>query len=235
MGDARLRMAIPWETRDNLTDKPWENKGGGPEYFYHLMVVDAFSSDAIPRHLITKEAMEMYFRHLVQGHWVDVPEDQRDAKNPESNKVWAPGGVLCVHTSNRHLRLVPVVADTANVVAWDDQYDRDSDGKPKKRTGLAATRGHDIAPGAQYLKTKEAYKNDIGHFTSEWVIVARDQKDLKHLFVPSRYNEWCKAAQDEHPRQRIADEPYWTPLEATGRYIWTDDHSNLMAVFQWHW
>ena len=46
----------------------------------------AFSSDAIPVHLLTKEAMELYFRHL------------------------KPDGILAVHISNRYLDLQPVLA-----------------------------------------------------------------------------------------------------------------------------
>jgi hypothetical protein len=235
MGDARLRMAMPWIPKDSQDKKPWEisfDERGGPENFYHLMVVDAFSSDAIPRHLITKEAMEMYFKHLVQGHWVDVDPSAPRISGVEykDNKMWVPGGVLCVHTSNRHLRLVPVVTDTAAVAEWEDIYDRDADGKPKKITGLVANRGHDTAPGLQYLDKKE----DIGHYTSEWVIVARDLKDIKHLQAPKKYNEWMKEA---HARKAGVPEyeEYWTPQTPTRRYIWTDDHTNLMAVFRWPW
>ncbi len=52
---------------------------------YDLLAIDAFSSDAIPVHLLTREAFALYFRHL------------------------APGGVLAVHVSNRYLDLRPVV------------------------------------------------------------------------------------------------------------------------------
>ena len=52
---------------------------------FDVLVLDAFSSDSIPVHLLTLEAMETYRRHL------------------------APDGVLCVHVSNRHLNLKPVV------------------------------------------------------------------------------------------------------------------------------
>ena len=71
MGDARLTLAHE------------------PDGQFDLLVIDAFSSDAIPVHLLTYEAIEMYFRKL------------------------APGGLLMVHLSNRHLRLGPVVAGTA--------------------------------------------------------------------------------------------------------------------------
>jgi hypothetical protein len=236
MGDARLRMALPWVPQNmegkDAKDIPFEARGG-PEYFYHLMVVDAFSSDAIPRHLLTKESMEMYFRHLVQGRWVSVdPDAVRDPRFIyEGNKMWVPGGLLCVHTSNRHLRLVPVVTDTASVVEWDDLYDRDEKGQPKKKTGLVARRGHDSAPGIMYLGIKE----DIGHSSSEWVIVARDANDLKQLEPPKKYDEWMRQAHEKRPREVPEHEEYWTWQTPTRRYIWTDDHSNLMAVFRWPW
>src|SRR5262249_29972076 len=95
MGDARLRMAQPWVPRGMEGKQPWEvpfDLRGGPDSFYHLIVVDAFSSDAIPVHLLTKEAVELYMSKL------------------------RPDGVLCIHVSNRHLDLVPVVADIAAAI-----------------------------------------------------------------------------------------------------------------------
>lgn len=52
---------------------------------FDLLVVDAFSGDSIPVHLLTREAFEVYFRHL------------------------APGGAIAVHVTNKHLELSPVV------------------------------------------------------------------------------------------------------------------------------
>src|SRR5262249_3508227 len=57
---------------------------------YKLIVVDAFSSDAIPVHLMTREAI-------------------RDVYLPKL----AEGGIIAFHISNRHLRLEPVVANLA--------------------------------------------------------------------------------------------------------------------------
>jgi predicted O-methyltransferase YrrM len=54
--------------------------------WFDLLVVDAFSSDSIPVHLMTTEAMRVYQSHL------------------------KPQGVIAFHVSNRHLRLAPVVA-----------------------------------------------------------------------------------------------------------------------------
>lgn len=52
---------------------------------FNLLVIDAFSGDAIPTHLLTREAFDIYRRHL------------------------APGGLIVVHISNSYLRLAPVV------------------------------------------------------------------------------------------------------------------------------
>jgi SAM-dependent methyltransferase len=53
---------------------------------YDVIALDAFSGDAIPAHLLTVEAFAVYLRHL------------------------KPTGVIAVHTSNRHLKLEPIVA-----------------------------------------------------------------------------------------------------------------------------
>jgi SAM-dependent methyltransferase len=57
---------------------------------FDLLVVDAFTGDSIPIHLLTAEAFAGYFRHL------------------------KPTGVLAVHTSNRYLDLEPVVKTAAD-------------------------------------------------------------------------------------------------------------------------
>lgn len=59
---------------------------------FDLLAIDAFSSDAIPTHLLTREAFELYFKHL------------------------KPNGVLAVHISNRYIDLVPVCARSAQYV-----------------------------------------------------------------------------------------------------------------------
>ena len=76
MGDARLRLEALRRER--------------PDEKYDLIVVDAFSSDAIPVHLLTREALRLYF------------------------DVLKPDGVVALHISNRYLRLEPVVAGLAD-------------------------------------------------------------------------------------------------------------------------
>ena len=62
---------------------------GEPPATTDLLVVDAFSSDAVPMHLLTREAFADYRRLL------------------------SPSGLLLVHISNRYLDLMPVVAAAA--------------------------------------------------------------------------------------------------------------------------
>jgi len=59
---------------------------------FDLLVVDAFSGDAIPVHLISREALELYFKHL------------------------RADGILVLHISNRHIDLKPVVYGLAKVM-----------------------------------------------------------------------------------------------------------------------
>jgi SAM-dependent methyltransferase len=68
-----------------------------PDRAYDLLILDAFTSDAVPTHMLTQEAFGRYARLLT------------------------PGGVLLVHVSNRYLRLERVVAAgarSAGMVAW---------------------------------------------------------------------------------------------------------------------
>ena len=87
LGDARLSLARP----------------GTPAF--RLLVLDAFSSDAIPIHLVTREALDLYLRHL------------------------EPDGVIAFHISNRHLNLAPVfatlAADRGLVALSSNDYDPD--------------------------------------------------------------------------------------------------------------
>ncbi|MEH2471213.1 hypothetical protein V1281_007600 [Nitrobacteraceae bacterium AZCC 2161] len=68
-----------------------------PDGVYDMIIVDAYSSDAIPIHLATEEAMEIYKEKL------------------------APHGAVVMHVSNRHLELASVVvgiADANDMKSW---------------------------------------------------------------------------------------------------------------------
>jgi hypothetical protein len=80
LGDARVQLE--------------REANSGRVHDLDLIAVDAFSSDAIPLHLLTAECADIYRRRL------------------------APGGVLLLHISNRTLDLEPVAKGLANYLAW---------------------------------------------------------------------------------------------------------------------
>ena len=90
MGDARLTFARE------------------PDGVYDLIIVDAYSSDAIPIHLATQEAMKIYKDKL------------------------SPHGIVLMHVSNRHLELASVVvgiADANGLKSWVYNEDSGRDGE----------------------------------------------------------------------------------------------------------
>jgi spermidine synthase len=69
---------VPGDARASLASEP--------EQHFDVLVVDAFSGDAIPIHLLTAEAMVLYRKHL------------------------NPSGILAFHISNRHVDLAPPIS-----------------------------------------------------------------------------------------------------------------------------
>src|SRR5215472_1522541 len=72
---------VPGDTRVSMAHEPPQQ--------YDVLVIDAFSSDAIPVHLITAQAVDLYRRHL------------------------QPGGIIAFHVSNHYLDLDPIVDQLA--------------------------------------------------------------------------------------------------------------------------
>jgi len=89
LGDARIQLER-------------ELAAGHPQNF-DVLAVDAFSSDAIPIHLLTAECADVYRRHL------------------------KPDGVLALHTSNRSLDLQPVARGMAEHLGWQTLFINSSD------------------------------------------------------------------------------------------------------------
>jgi spermidine synthase len=113
LGDARLTLAR------------------APDGAYDLIVLDAYSSDAPPLHLITLDAVRLYLAKL------------------------APGGVLVLNISNRHLDLEPVVGAIARAAGL-----------------VARTRSDNEISAAERL---------AGKVESQWVVMARRAENLGAL------------------------------------------------------
>ena len=123
MGDARLTLA------------------DAPDGAYDIIVVDAFTSDAIPIHLLTKEAMAIYKRKL------------------------SPNGIVLIHISNRHLELGSVVTGIAaandmvtRISESGDVVEDDSDYKFLGTVTVSARKDEDFGPLAksQYWELQRA-------------------------------------------------------------------------------
>jgi hypothetical protein len=127
-----------------------------PDNSFDMIILDAFTSDAIPIHLITRDAVQLYLAKL-RG-----------------------GGLIVFHISNRYLDLGSVVGSVAASLdlaarRWNDRDDDEKSGKS----------------------------------ASDWVIIARDNHDLKVI--------------DHDPRWRsLAPSP--------NKGVWTDDYSNLFGA-----
>jgi hypothetical protein len=97
-----------------------------PESYYGLIVLDAFSSDAVPVHLITQQALDLYLSKL------------------------APGGILVFHASSRSLNLSPILADLAEsrnliCIGFDDTKPDSFEGKDPSQWVVMARSSADIS------------------------------------------------------------------------------------------
>jgi hypothetical protein len=239
-GTDALRQRIAAKEQYVYSDVPYNSSysedsvlhGFAPnrEKYYKAINVDAFSSDAIPVHLVTKQAIEIYMSKL------------------------ADDGVLCIHTSNRHMDLVRPVARIA------------------LELGLGCRVGKDGDKGWY-----------MGHFSSEYVMIYRGDHFTKYLdALAAKKKEFNKNYSDAvakgekgveeadaagimmmRPESRDAKAspapPGWQILNSVvtwydpfktqenrfgvwhvavtkeGDSLWTDDYSYILGVVRWHW
>jgi len=99
-----------------------------PDGEFGLIVLDAFSSDAIPVHLITREAMEMYAKKL------------------------RPDGMIAYHVSNRYLDLEPVVAANAKALGLYAWTQLDGPTQEETAAGKTASKWMIVAKDKDVLK-----------------------------------------------------------------------------------
>jgi hypothetical protein len=140
VGDARIRL------RDE------------PEHRYGLIVLDAFSSDAIPIHLLTREALRLYRGKL------------------------APGGMLAFHISNLYIDLPPVLgalASDAGLITrlrsdLDLTKDQVAEGKLGSIWAVMVAREQDLGALAQDPRWKApALRRDNAVWTDDFTDIVR--------------------------------------------------------------
>jgi SAM-dependent methyltransferase len=133
-----------------------------PPQHFDLLAVDAFSSDAIPVHLLTNEAVDLYFRHL------------------------QPDGVLAIHISNRYLDLTPVCLRAAEhvhrsaILIRSPADDMANASDWVLITSNQALLSHPLFTGAhmQSLQTSPSFDGWTDQHTSLWPVLSLGHRAL---------------------------------------------------------
>ncbi|MEC9005269.1 MAG: fused MFS/spermidine synthase [Planctomycetota bacterium] len=134
-GDARLSLE--------------EESTRGAAHDTDILVVDAFSGDAVPVHLLTAEAVQLYLDHL------------------------KPGGVLAIHASTQHLRLIPVVARIARhheipFVVLTTHPDPEQEVVEDLATWILLTRNEDVLNDPEIRQKHQAPVGENARNVSLW-------------------------------------------------------------------
>ncbi len=203
MGDARLTMA-----RQQLKDSEK----------YGMIVIDAFSSDAIPVHLITRQALDVYLDKLTAD------------------------GLIVFHISNRYLDLTPVLYNLAQerglwAVMQNDSHEEED--YPASSELMAKTSSSWVVLSPSKERLSKLF---------EWNDWEDERQEMrKELFQLSLWPDhgtglagqamFLHNFLDEEMCKRPA---LWQPLEPGEKWpdlnkvgVWTDDYSNLFSVFSW--
>ena len=193
MGDARLKL------EERASDANRER--------FALLVIDAFSSDAIPVHLLTKEALAIYLDNVAEE------------------------GLIVIHISNRYLDLEPVLGNLAEALeprlSAFIQTDSDADlpGKASSNWVILTRREANLnrlAHAGQWKAWKESRHWD------EWQEAA-----LRLTAVPDltgRANLHNLAVHTLLDRLKAP----WRKARTDPKVgVWSDDYSNLLSIFDW--
>jgi hypothetical protein len=187
MGDARLQLQ---QVEDG---------------HYGIILVDAFSSDAIPVHLITREALQLYIRKL------------------------APGGIVVFHVSNRYLNLEPVLAnlmDAEGLTGGIVMYGNDPSSEACASTWVPIAR--------KSSDLRELIYDTEGSDETRLLEVVRmlgcanvplGQIALVPQVVEAKAGRsWYRLGDPAHEDDKV-------DRNAVG--VWSDDYSNILSIFSW--
>ncbi len=160
------------------------------EKYYHIISLDAFSSDAIPVHLLTEEAVKLYLSNL------------------------ADGGVLIFNTTNRFVRIEPVLSGIAKKLDLECLYCAD---------WTSDLHDHPDRYSADWValrrKTPEGWSGNGGRPLAERLLAKR--KLLRWNGEPYTNSR----GDDEELR--------WHEVAPLPGPVWTDGHSNLLKIMKW--
>ena len=123
---------------------------------YDMIVVDAFSSDAIPMHLLTAQCADIYRQRL------------------------KPGGLLMMHISNRTLNLEPVVRGVAGHLGWTASQFLSNGYSPAGEDG---SRWILISPDADFVKRTDLQRLVSGWSDAPPLLWTDDFASLWHVLM----------------------------------------------------
>jgi SAM-dependent methyltransferase len=211
MGDARVQME---RVRKQNQERDEQHE---PKILYDLIVVDAFSSDAIPIHLITRQALQLYLDLL------------------------APDGVIAFHISNRYLDLEYVLANLEKKLGLVGIMQSDSS---EKEVGKAASSWVLLTPPKQARSTGAALlpwqRDDVialaalGPLLGPLNMLPFAAFTPQEIFYSSVVWQYFGNLTDDiqrHVRGHGRWQPLWWEREPKVG-VWTDDYSNLFSVFR---
>ena len=158
LGDARLSLER-------------ELAAAGPRRF-DVFIVDAFTGDAIPAHLLTRECLQLYLAHL------------------------APGGRLLLHISNRYLDLRPLVLGLARDAGLEAIV---MDSRPADVAELPATWAA-IAPTRRLLRRGARHGRGSRPPFSGRLVVWTDEYSTLFNLLDARAMRRGDAASSRRPR-----------------------------------
>ncbi len=209
LGDARVML---------------EKQHLAPEEKYSLMVIDAFSSDAIPMHLITLEALQLYLDRMTED------------------------GIVCFHVSNRYLDLRPVLDNLAQKLGLADLYE--SDDEERGYPGKSGSTWVVLARKPEYLERlyqwvmifdrpvylKPPFRTDrwlmeqVDFQAALWPLIGwPDGGAGLSALAMLQYGFAEEVGRVWKPVRPRPGETKWPDPAKVG--VWTDDYSNLLSVF----
>jgi hypothetical protein len=162
-----------------------------PENYYHIISLDAFSSDAIPVHLLTAEAVDLYMSKLAEG------------------------GILIFNTTNRYVRIEPVLSAIAKAKGYDclacPDYRYDED--PPDRYG------------ADWLVMQRRVTKDYAN--------GGPPIDVRFKKGQRRERVHADGTKVRNANGEILTAPRWDAVEPLPGPVWTDGYSNLLKIMRW--
>lgn len=190
-----------------------------PEKYYHIIALDAFSSDAIPVHLLTKDAVDLYLTKLVDG------------------------GVLLFNTTNRYVRIERVLARIAEECDCDclycpdytyetDHPDRFSADwivlQPRSKSGTYNNGGLPIRLRLEQERIRRAWNGQV--------VTVKDQENKLFMLATSVFGLGATPMQpalvtgaSPYPgRGNEKIEPRWREVDPLPGRVWTDGYSNML-------